>query len=395
MPVLRLAVGVALLLLAPLALTAEAQSSDSFPVEERTLYLTGERGDVPDTDIRGELLLKDQLAGTGGPAPGLIVPILAPLGLSMTFIQWYWNETWTQDREVAGDVIVRLYYSLQVQGSTQLRVALFDVAPDGTGILVAEQLQRLSVPDLLPHDAAFTLPGAGATLLAGHTLRLDVSVEDLSILTTVQYDAAATPAAVESLPVRILDSDRDGLSDTAERAAGLDPFDDGSPGDGLVDPDRDGLASGVESSVGSDPFNADSDGDGVGDGVEFYAGSDPTDAASRPSDRDGDGVPDSVEEDAGTDPDDSDSDGDGVPDSAEDSDGDGLSDLDEAAHGTDAGDSDTDGDGTSDGAEVALGTDPRHAAPGSKFEPREIVTGAGFAIATVGACAFGLLRRFP
>ena len=63
------------------------------------------------------------------------------------------------------------------------------------------------------------------------------------------------------------DADADGLSDHAERVAGLDVKNPDSDGDGLRD--------GVEAAFGTDPLLADSDHDGLTDELEVRSGSDP------------------------------------------------------------------------------------------------------------------------
>lgn len=159
------------------------------------------------------------------------------------------------------------------------------------------------------------------------------------------------------------DSDGDGLTNAQEAAAGTDPRDTDTDGDGVndgievgtnpsspLDTDDDGLIDALESSADTDgdgqadSADADSDNDGIPDGVE--AGSVP--GALRDSDGDGvpdhldrdsddDGLPDAIE--AGRSPSTPvDSDGDGSPDYLDlDSDDDGLPDrLEAGVAGTDA-----------------------------------------------------------
>ena len=66
-----------------------------------------------------------------------------------------------------------------------------------------------------------------------------------------------------------LDSDGDGLLDTAERAAQTQPL--------IPDTDADGLNDGQEIALGSNPLDRDSDGGGTWDGTEVIDGSDPHD----------------------------------------------------------------------------------------------------------------------
>ncbi|MCH2060961.1 MAG: hypothetical protein MK183_10075 [Verrucomicrobiales bacterium] len=71
------------------------------------------------------------------------------------------------------------------------------------------------------------------------------------------------------------DTDNDGLSDSADVAAGASPTE--------ADTDNDGLDDGEEvNDHGSDPAEFDTDGDGVGDGAEIAFNTDPNDAASKP-----------------------------------------------------------------------------------------------------------------
>lgn len=156
------------------------------------------------------------------------------------------------------------------------------------------------------------------------------------------------------------DRDRDGLSDEAEVAMGLNPDafdtdgdtipdafelfgtgtraeladsdDDGTPDneeldlDALAiysDTDGDGLRNGQESaSFGSDPTSGDSDADGFGDDYEFYFWTAMNDASDPDMDADDDGQPDDFEMANGFDPNDAnshepDTDGDALPDFAD------------------------------------------------------------------------------
>lgn len=58
------------------------------------------------------------------------------------------------------------------------------------------------------------------------------------------------------------DTDGDGMSDSFETLAGLDPKE---PGDSLLDPDKDGLLNVVEAQKNTDPFSPDTDRDGFSD----------------------------------------------------------------------------------------------------------------------------------
>lgn len=96
------------------------------------------------------------------------------------------------------------------------------------------------------------------------------------------------------------DTDRDGLTDALEQAAGSDPT--------VADTDADGLGDAVEVGVvHSDPTAVDTDSDGLSDAREFLLGTDPTRA-----DTDADGLTDAAEDRFGTDPLQQDA-GEGVP----------------------------------------------------------------------------------
>ena len=116
-----------------------------------------------------------------------------------------------------------------------------------------------------------------------------------------------------------LDKDNDGLKDSEEVKAKLDPTKADTDGDGKndgkeglsADTDGDGIIDALESAVNdadkdgvvdeldnenTNPDN-DSDGDGYGNGLEAAEGTNPLDAKSVPADRDHDGIPDSIDAD--------------------------------------------------------------------------------------------------
>jgi outer membrane protein OmpA-like peptidoglycan-associated protein len=182
---------------------------------------------------------------------------------------------------------------------------------------------------------------------------------------------------IADAPVAEYDTDKDGLSDLAEKEYGTDPKNPDTDNDGLndgdevkkyktdplkADTDGDGLTDGKEVSIyHSDPLKVDTDGDGLNDGIEVTQyKTDPLKA-----DSDNDGLSDSDELNKyRTDPLNKDSDGDGLSDGDEvikyhgdplkvDTDGDGISDGDEVnRYKTDPSKADTDGDGLSDGDEL-------------------------------------------
>lgn len=128
------------------------------------------------------------------------------------------------------------------------------------------------------------------------------------------------------------------------------------------DLDGDGCLNTDETAAGTDPNNVDTDGDGENDCIEI--GSDP----ANPIDTDADGTIDALESST------VDTDGDGVNDETDpantdpcipnpnagpcDQDGDGLTNTEEGAEGTDPIDADSDDDGINDGTEVTNGSDP-------------------------------------
>ncbi|MDA0813213.1 MAG: DUF1800 family protein [Verrucomicrobia bacterium] len=130
------------------------------------------------------------------------------------------------------------------------------------------------------------------------------------------------------------DRDNDGMLDSFELTAGLNPD---NAADAFLDLDGDGIANVDEAILGTNPKVADSDGDGWNDLYELTRGYEPTSSASVPLF--GSFV---------------------VPTLATDLNGNGLDDLWETRIGnynlTAAGDSD--GDGISNGDELANGTDP-------------------------------------
>jgi len=130
------------------------------------------------------------------------------------------------------------------------------------------------------------------------------------------------------------DSDDDTLSDSFECGdSRYDPRDDNSDTDALFDNE--------EHAAGTDPSNPDTDGDGLDDYAEVHGPTDPID-----DDSDDDLLIDGDEVAGGCDP------------MLTDSDEDGLSDYEESLLLTDCTLEDTDGGGMPDGLEVASGKDP-------------------------------------
>ncbi|MFW9169713.1 YPDG domain-containing protein [Corynebacterium striatum] len=171
------------------------------------------------------------------------------------------------------------------------------------------------------------------------------------------------------------DSDGDGIPDIIDKDDQDGPKGD-KDGDGIIneedpDADGDGVSNDDEKAAGLDPLNPDTDGDGTNDGDEDTDGDgksnkDESDVPEgKVTDKDGDGlgdtgVTDKDPEDGNADITDgpltNDTDKDGIPDAVDpDIDGDGVNNSDEKAAGTDPYNPDTDGDGINDGDEDADG----------------------------------------
>ena len=196
---------------------------------------------------------------------------------------------------------------------------------------------------------------------------------DDSVESTVDADSDGIPdfQDADSSGAAALDDDVDGLTNQEELAAGTDPENSDTDGDGLddglevntfgtdpllEDTDADGLNDGEEVNIfATDPNDPDSDNGGAPDGDEVLDSTNPADPEDDITDLDADddGIPDSVEGGGDQDDDgianflDLDSDNDGITDTVEaggiDANGDGIVD----------GFTDTDNDGFDDQSAVS------------------------------------------
>ncbi len=335
--------------------------------------------------IDGEagLLLSDTLAGTDQflTLSPFVGNTLEPSGAAGQEAIWVTENPWSEDQEFLSDTKAQLW----VRGVATLNVELFDVAPDGSIRLLGEDSRLISRQGNDPVLEQFELDTEGEVMQHRHGLRLRISIDDLTSVAAVYFDASANPSAL-TFTHAPLDSDDDGVSDREERAMGTDPLDPKDPDDRIADRDRDGLTDEEERRRGTDPGKPDTDEDGWSDGTEVFLGTNPRDGANAPSDTDGDGLSDSWERGHF---------GDLSQGAMDDPDGDELSNVLEQQYGTDPRDSDTDDDGTNDGLEVAQGRDARDAVDRSEPEPQvmELVIGLLLAVATIALASVGLLRR--
>ncbi len=180
--------------------------------------------------------------------------------------------------------------------------------------------------------------GVLAGVIDATKVRVRVTIPEGAVSGPLTFVAGGEPA--EPIPF-LIDTDRDGLADPEEVAAGTDPADPDTDGDGLLD--------GVEvKAIGTDPRDEDTDGDGLPDGFEVDNGLEPVATDDGRLDPDNDGLKNVVEFLLGTEAGNPDTDGDGALDGEE-------FDL----YGSDPLVVDTDGGGASDGQEIRVDfTDP-------------------------------------
>jgi hypothetical protein len=345
--------GLAFMLLLPLAGAQQARAGNAFPTHPLPLFLSSERGNVgPNRDV---LLLRDTLpasqANTQFVAPGITVfgAVNTPSNES-----WFRATAWEKDLEITDAANVVLYFQANAQAMTVFEVRLLQIAPDGRSEVLAKDSQQF-VTALSPTPVSFFMNAQGRILWEGHFLRLQVFAQTGNVVVSLQH-GGATPSGLQGFNVRWLDTDGDGVADSDERKDGSNPVDPADFVNRWRDSDDDGLIDSLERSLGTDPTRRDSDGDGYDDGVEYHAGSDPLDAKSKPRDQNQNGLPDQFENNYYNS---TTINNNGAPvDPHADPDGDGCDNLCESGHGTNPNDPDTDDDGVNDGTEIQVGTDP-------------------------------------
>lgn len=266
---------------------AAAQAAPPFPVLEERLFLSA-----------GQALQDDP----GASGQTIFLPVLDVLGLGMNEAAWAWEGAWNHTYAVPQDTIVTLHFAaVDLRAVGDFTVELSSVAPDGTTTLLGSRSHSFTLPSVPGSTEEFVLGTAGGILPAGHGLRLGVRADDLNVLTVLQY-GGSTPSGL-ALPIRLLDSDLDGVPDDADACPLERDCDGDGTDDGGEDDDGDGVSNHFEFRYYTNVTDADSDDDGVPDGEE---------------DDDGDGCDARCEDDQGTDPSDPDTDDDGIPDGEDD-----------------------------------------------------------------------------
>lgn len=129
-----------------------------------------------------------------------------------------------------------------------------------------ESVVPVVVPDLPLYRSRDFRGYLDVAALGGSTVTLDLRLEGTG--------AANASLFISDLKFLIsADVDQDGIANTAELAAGSDPLNPDSDGDGLADGDE-------LNGFGTEVTQADSDGDGVSDDLELAAGTNPLSASS-------------------------------------------------------------------------------------------------------------------
>ncbi len=165
-------------------------------------------------------------------------------------------------------------------------------------LYVNGSLAASNVITLRPSSFNPSVNNLGKSQYAGDAL-FNGRIDDFQI-----YNRALTAFEIANLANPAIDSDGDGLSDSAEGI--VDSDGDGTPDYLDADSDNDGIPDSLEGFVDSDGDGTpdfrdlDSDNDGLPDGWEFAAGLNPTSAADADLDSDGDGQTNREEYVAGT-----------------------------------------------------------------------------------------------
>ncbi len=361
------------IVLAVLALVPwSAAGSPNFSTESQPWFLTDRPSDA---DARA-FALASEPQDDANPASGAVLPAASGSGVADAQLNWLAPIAWSHDRQTVGDAQVVLYTSAQAQAVAEVEVRLLQRSPSGELTTLGSASRLLSVASTAPRAEQFSIPLDATIIPSTHQLALQITYTGASGASVLQFGQPGAPSAITVFPTQLADQDGDGLGDSLERRLGTDPNNPDTDGDGLgdaaevnggsdpldrrsvrgsrMDADQDGLHKTLELLLGASPENADTDGDGYIDGIEFHAGTDPTDARSIPNDWDLDGLPDAWD----AHPNNPDADNDGRNDCFDDEDGDGLTTCQEVAYGTDPDDADTDDDGVPDGAEIRSGDNP-------------------------------------
>lgn len=201
-----------------------------------------------------------------GPQPAL--PYVPPMDDFSTFGDVLQNGSVYQVTEAANAGIHK-NLTLPI-GATTLQFQL-QVTTPGDGDFVSVHWNDGDALAIIPETAlAYDAPllhEVDLTGLGGQT----------GTLTLKLVSRGAPNSTVAFSEIRILESDdvdQDGLTNAEELAAGTDPFDFDSDGDGLTDGEEVHL-------YGTNPLLRDTDGDGQDDAAELAAGTDPKVAQSR------------------------------------------------------------------------------------------------------------------
>ncbi len=139
--------------------------------------------------------------------------------------------------------------------------------------------------------SGLTATGNSFTFVPG----LGVHTLTASVVDSSNASSSITSTITVVLSTGLLDEDNDGLNTDAEIAAGTDPLNPDSDGDGLFDGEE-------VLTHNTNPLSSDTDGDGIDDFFELNNSLNPLDASDAALDSDNDGVSNLDEFLAGTDP---------------------------------------------------------------------------------------------